>query len=319
MISRYIKFKDYLRKIKDNFEIEISDLKETITIYNITLKYASEHGVLAAIRYYKESVEECNYHEDGIIKDFSSLEELKNAIFLSEKKIAILEENITVAIELIRSFNNDQPFKYIKDLMYLLNYLANAFYDQVLDLEDCTHIWGSVMYYNGHNEIKNNSNMTIEELIMYIAVSTLSKFQTKFYNQDGDFVKSAGYIAFIHSFQPVKNLRQIDSSVTTNNKDSKALLNDLIFQISESYYDFFIDCKEDAVGFDKLYKETLYDRLLKEYYRNGILVKIPEDLDEFYRILRNSTLGENEKNYVTELVSNNLKKRSLAFLNSSLF
>ena len=140
----------------------------------------------------------------------------------------------------------------------------------------------------------------------------------QYYNQDGTFKYNEDVITFknliekydlsntdedelfytIFDTKEKYSIMDLVELLEKNNQKIKNNEDNLVLEDNIEKYDYTISLKT---------REFLQE--LKKYYKNGTIIAIPENLEEFYRLLENSELAEQEKKYIINLIGEELTKQ----------
>lgn len=212
--------------------------------------------------------------------------------------------------KIINAFENDKVKEPIEDLSQLFN----QFRFISLSDKEISRIIGLVILFN-YKYAKKNKNHKIERIdIINELVSYYNEDGTFKYNEDVlkyeklmlDLVEAKSDSSkeseiYDHIFNNVKifSIKKLMLLLAENNEKIKNTENETI--------ELEVDNLQEEYSKDPLDFEFLQE--LKKYYKNGSIIAIPENLDEFYKLLVDSNLDEKEKKYITSLIQEEIINR----------
>lgn len=224
------------------------------------------------------------------------------------KFIEMIKKEYIVTQNIINAFENDK----IKDPINNIETLFHQMCYTTLTLEEISKIIGMAITFNSQYA-KRNKNHKIEN------INYIHQLALDYYNPDGTFKDHIDIKIFERNmrklfkepFDGFEIINRIFSTTTVYTID------DLIAFYFESNHQYKneqnIDTKdtfEISQNEDYTISAEVRQALqeLKKYYKNGSIIAIPSNLDEFYSILENTNLDEQEKKYITNLLNEEISK-----------
>lgn len=296
MESCFVRFKNHVRFIKE---------KETRYLNKFQPLCESAQKRLDAPKDLFAAIENRAYWEELAKKrGYKSVDAIQTDVLSEVSKVKeemdICKQRIVECNNMLEAFANDRATGYIEDFAFFLNVLLHCVEREKISAPEATTIFGSAIYAN--NKLAKKATDDGEKAMFKLLAS--------YFDSYGKFQKSGG-------------------SSELFSKLSELLLNYpgyIIFELEEvpkySSYNFFLEISDLYSKFlDNLAKEKMvvssqaalavdasYSASLKEYYRNGKLVKIPDDLSSFVELLNQNAVSENEQRHILSLIAEALNE-----------
>ena len=242
------------------------------------------------LRLLKKETEMNDKKFEHIIKEFRTFVNTGKSLYAKTQSI-------------INAFENDKIKEPINDLNDLVNYLRLA----PLSTEEINTLLGMTIYFNNEYAQKNkNHKIKNIELIQKLS---------NYYNKDGTFKHNEDINTFKSSLNTL-----LEESISWENIPGLFLpteinLNDLVNLLIESnkQVNNNIDNIQETninTNIETIINEETKIALqeLRKYYKNGSIIQIPENIEEFYKILELSGLDNYEIKYIKHLINNELEK-----------
>ena len=300
--------KQFLKKCENELKLLERMLNYDITIYNeFTLDELTDELIIAKIFY------EPNFETNKLFqskkkeqrKSTERLEKIYNKLceFYQYAKKEYIETQ-----SIINAYENDKIKEPINNITILFIQIANT----NLTTEEISQIIGMAIFFNSQYA-KKHPNHKIEE------IDTIHKLAV-YYNQDGTFkfnediqtfsnlIKSLDIISLdeIETLHRILNLNKIfyyKDIITLLQENNERIKNN---QISDTDTE---DAKEiNNYSISSETRKALQE--LRKYYKNGSIIAIPENLDEFYTILKQCELDINEQKYIINLINEKISNRN---------
>lgn len=210
---------------------------------------------------------------------------------------------------IINAFENDK----IKDPINSIDVLFNQISLTTLTLEEADKILGMAIAFNSRYA-KRNKNHQIENID---AIHELAK---DYYNKDGSFKYAEDLltyerrineiikdqpkiIAFIHKILSFNSMYTAKDIITLRFEHNKKYKHN---KTLETYHNDQTPIEESHTISENVRKAL---QELKKYYKNGSIIAIPNDLEEFYLLLEETNLDEQEKKYIINLLNTEISKK----------
>ena len=270
------------------------DIKEMCKKFHFApMVYSIETSVQNMVNCKKNKKQKETKEIQNLYNKFSSyIENIKND--------HIITQNI------INAFENDKikdPINDIEELFKQIRFTS-------LTSDEISRIIGMAISFNS-NYAKRNKKHNIKN------IDIIEKL-AQYYNQDGTFKYNEDVITFknliekydlsntdedelfytIFDTKEKYSIMDLVELLEKNNQKIKNNEDNLVLEDNIEKYDYTISLKT---------REFLQE--LKKYYKNGTIIAIPENLEEFYRLLENSELAEQEKKYIINLIGEELTKQ----------
>lgn len=278
-MNHFIEFKNILRTIRKSYEERIQELEvkkqdlESKLDNNKYKIYLKTRGLFYS--YFKETESSI----ESIIKEINAIKELINII-----------------IQLIRTYDNEKAIGTINNPGMLLYIIKVAVDNDLISTETASVILGSSFVFDATHYKNSSSKKSSEQLC-------LEKI-ANYYNIDGTF-RSNGSPGRLESlYMELCNKALESNPFEAANYNSLLKYKQFIGEIKRLYEN--IQSKEMPVAKPvkeknvKDYNPRLKE--LKKYYKNGKIVKIPSDLQEFELLLVDCGIDIQEKRYIYRLI-----------------
>lgn len=320
----YVKFKDYIRKIKSSVSSDLEDLKLTLKILEgSSVEYAS----LAKVVKKNNFPLVFNVFYDVVGEDFTKYNK-ERVIAKIKARIEILENYLKNYNSMIRAFDNEKAIGNILDFPFLFATLVILFNKEYLSCDEVTKIFGGEVAFMGE---RGGENKSLEDLWKF-NFDTL-KMLSKFFDINGNFLNGGDTELFIILFN---NLSKASKIVEFDKEGYAIAAETFITQLKQNYETFLKNEKksqgektvvklekkkmtvkevletneikekmtflteEDKTIYNKACKviESIKGRSDYEYYMQAILDI--QSLDELY--------DQNDKEYFDEIVKEAIDK-----------
>jgi len=326
-------FKKSLKEYQAECKKLIKKCEEELTL----LKRLLERDISAFLELNENNISE----KFDIIIKFHSIEKFKEIIEnVNNKKRnkELLENKIKDTYEEFLNFVSFTKAEYIKTQNVITAFENNKIKSPINDMNDLidqlrlvptsieavSTLIGMAIYYNSQYAKRKQNHKIVN-------IETIDKL-SEYYNQDGSFKYNEDTETFqllidklfkksinmednnpllyilpnMLSTFSIKNLVYL---LEENNETIRTQTNNSVTsEINEEKEDYSIP-EETKIAFQKL----------KKYYKNGSIIKIPENLEEFYQILKNTNLDEKEQVYIINLIKQEIIKQkninTIKFLN----
>lgn len=284
METCFVKFKNYLKNFKKKYKKDVKSAKESrklLTFVKGVVDSGNSMGMLDDLD---------NEFGNYIKNHFPT--ELSYQLELSDSYISELDAAINHGGTYINAYDNEKAigFPY---LLGVIDLLTNAVDEEVLKPEEATKVLGSTVYF-GATHLKKVSE-EYKDIVKELAVA---------FNQYGDFI----YAENINMKEVLRKLFQLFPELLFLQENNKFTTEMWFSIISAAYSEFCSrkeECKESIEV--KSVDNVSYSNRVGEYYRNGELVKIPDDLNEFVNLLDEEGILESEKRHILQLIGEELK------------
>lgn len=223
------------------------------------------------------------------------------------------EYNITQSI--INAFENDKIKEPINNIIYLIQHLGIT----TLNIEEVNKLFGMSIYFdNEYSKKYKNHQIEYMDIISELA---------DYYNLDGSFKYNENIDKFVFIIDLLKMYSSQEPRLFTEpfKPFETTYLNNLVDLLDENNKELIKSNKEETEEKEELViksnislksREALNE--LRKYYKNGSIIRIPEDIEEFSNILDDCGLDSKEKSYILKLINekinNNKNKTILSYL-----
>ena len=236
-----------------------------------------------------------------------SYENIKNIYKMILEFYKTLKREYIETQSIINAYENDK----IKDPINNISILFSQIKYTTLKPENISRIIGMAISFNSqYAKKRNNHNIahieTINELTEYYNVDG-----TLQYNEDtetfSNLIKSLDIACLdeAEALYRMLNLSKIDfceDIVTLLQENNQKLKNQNNTEQQENHQEKDYTILRETI---KALQE------LKKYYKNGSIIQIPENIDEFDMILKQSKLDETEQKYIINLIKQELNKKTI--------
>mgnify|MGYP000831416321 CR=1 FL=1 len=303
-LSPFVKFKNLLRELRKEEEIQQKDILEHCDILQQVLDNGGEYSTFKPLFVTKDAT---------IVKQTAVVKDEKNAkrtveeskIYLKTSKKRCAEEQ-----SLINAMDNERVTGYIVNLDFLLNALQMAMYEEALSVSEAMIIFGSAVY-NNNKFAKQNNDERNKEAVKRLAQYFNCYGKFVYVKEPGAIVDAFGqFLALCRDLIEFENSSRDEAIDRNYNYDTVQFCSDIV----NAYFDFWNDFERPLERNDSEKKEVTYTNHLKEYYRNGVLIKVPDNLDEFVLLLKEENIPDNEQRHILELVRIAMEKQRKALL-----
>lgn len=232
--------------------------------------------------------------------------------FFDEAKALIFEKEcndqlIVIIKELVRDFqnviqvcNNDKMTKPVAFHKLYLMMEAILRMDGGISVEAMSTAFGMNACATYQEYKKGNCDIPLAEEV---------SFFSDYYNPDGSFKYNSNELGFLDNLTRLFHtvIDDIQKTVKTIIPDL-SLDDDLVMEfyklLCRSNTELFIRDLQKPKASETVKDNVDYDatKALREYYRGGEIVKIPDDIESFIQLMHNCNLNEQEQNYILKLV-----------------
>lgn len=187
----FIKFKDYIRKIKNGVSDDLEDLKLTLKIIeNSPFEYSSLAKMVKETNFPLIS----NVFNDVFGEDFTKYNK-ERAIAKINERIGVLEKYLKNYNSIIRAFDNEMAIGNILDFPFLFATLLTLFNKKHLTCDEVTKIFGSEVAFMGKRGGENKSR----EDLWKCNFDTLKRL-SEYFDNYGNFLNGGDTELFIILF-----------------------------------------------------------------------------------------------------------------------
>lgn len=207
---------------------------------------------------------------------------------------------------IINAFENDKIKDPINDIQELINNMKFT----TLTLKEINQIIGMAISFNSQYA-KKNKNHNIQDINIIHQLA-------EYYNLDGTFKYNEDVIRYQELLEMILSTDDIDFEIyniinNTFNKINEFTIDELVELLIESNRQLRKKKQEkEKTVIEPSNKTEKEDRQalqeLRKYYKNGKIIAIPENLEEFYKLLDQTSLDETEKKYIKNLINQEIAK-----------
>ena len=227
-----------------------------------------------------------------------------------------LKKEYTKTQKIINAFENDKIKDPINDIEALFCQMSFT----SLTIEEISKIIGMAISFNSHYA-KRNKNHQIEN------IDIIHQLANDYYNADGSFKRNLDILTFErlikelikHNFPGIEAIHRLLSSNELYTTDEIIALlaksNNIKYQESQKNTHTETTEITDYTISPKVRKAL---QELRKYYKNGSIVAIPENLDDFYSFLEDTNLDEQEKKYIISLINEEIYKKRNSIISKYL-
>ena len=279
--NSFVKFKNEIRKNRSKLRKEILDIKSKIAKLEEIIREWSSYRVTSNTNESKHEI------KANIIKEIERLKHILDDLVSED----IIYQNF------IKAFDNEKAINFNEKFDLLLFFLVDFYISGILNIEDINKLIGASIYFNINKRKQNqnnNDNVIPVELVAY-------------YNSDGSFVYNADNQKFLDL---LKNLfidnRGYKIAIEVSTKYEKLYVQ-VYQEIHRLYLKFCQDFENRQITINESVEEIRQykspAKLLYQYYQNGMIIKTPEDIDEFKFLLAESGKSVEEQAYILGLLN----------------
>lgn len=244
-----------------------------------------------------------------------ALELLKSNYEAFSKFIEYMKKEYTITQNIINAFENDK----IKDPINDVNELYSKIKYTSLTAEEINKIIGMTIFFNSQYASKHKNH--------HIKNIDIINKLTQYYNQDGSFKYNEDIATFQNLIESLFEENPIESDIYlyATGKKANISVTDLI-NLLKSSNEKLKDNSIQTPTKEKMKKES-YElssktikalQELRKYYKNGTIIEIPKNLEEFYRMLEDCELDEKEKLYIINLIEQKILEKKNNILSKYL-
>lgn len=320
----FIKFKDYIRKIKNGVSDDLEDLKLTLKIIeNSPFEYSSLAKIVKETNFPLISNVFNDVFGDGFTK-------YKKEVVIAKikERIGVLEKYLKNYNSIIRAFDNEMAIGNILDFPFLFATLLTLFNKKHLTCDEVTKIFGSEVAFMGKRGGENKSR----EDLWKCNFDTLKRL-SEYFDNYGNFLNGGDTELFIILFNNLskaskiaefdkegyaiaaeifttqlkqnyemflKNEKKIQVEKTVVKVEKKKIVVKEVLETDENKEKMTFLTEEDKAIYSKACKviESIKGRSDYEYYMQAILDI--QSLDELY--------DQNDKEYFDEIIKEAIDK-----------
>lgn len=341
MENTIIKFKNCLKEFQANrkkllteCEKELELLQRIINVDTKLLKEYTTNGhnieelnkkiIFARMFGFKDTILETMFTIDNNIltkisskkRKIESIDELLRVFHSFTDFYNYLKSQYIQTRDIINAFENDKikdPINNIGDLFAQIKYTD-------LTTEEISTIIGMGISFNSQYA-KKNKNHQIQHLEMIDALS-------KYYNPDGTLKYNEDILSFNFLLKSLDELCYNETELLYRilNRKQMHFCNDIVILL-ERNNEKLRDSQPPIESIDKTPKSVSDNmspktikalQTLRKYYKNGTIIEIPENLDEFYATLSLCELSEEEQRYIINSVNEKIANNNLLTKSSFL-
>lgn len=244
-----------------------------------------------------------------------ALELLKSNYELFSNFVEYMKKEYTITRNIINAFESDK----IKDPINDVNELYSKIKYTSLTAEETSKIIGITILFNSQYASKHKNH--------HIKNIDIINKLTQYYNQDGSFKYNEDIATFQNLIESLFEENPIESAIYlyATGKKSNISVTDLI-NLLKSSNEKLKNSNTQTPTKEKIQKES-YElssktikalQELRKYYKNGTIIEIPKNLEEFYRMLEDCELDEKEKLYIINLIEQKILEKKNNILSKYL-
>lgn len=244
-----------------------------------------------------------------------ALELLKSNYELFSNFVEYMKKEYTITRNIINAFESDK----IKDPINDVNELYSKIKYTSLTAEETSKIIGITILFNSQYASKHKNH--------HIKNIDIINKLTQYYNQDGSFKYNEDIATFQNLIESLFEENPIESAIYlyATGKKSNISVTDLI-NLLKSSNEKLKNSNTQTPTKEKILKES-YElssktikalQELRKYYKNGTIIEIPKNLEEFYRMLEDCELDEKEKLYIINLIEQKILEKKNNILSKYL-
>lgn len=210
----------------------------------------------------------------------------------------------------ITAFDNNKIKSPINDVNDLIDQLRAV----PTTIEAFNALIGMTIYFNSQYAKRKQNHKIIN-------IEIIDKL-SEYYNQDGSFKYNEDIETFQYLIEKLfeKSINtEVDNLFLYNSPNILSIfsIKDLVYLLEENN-ELLKEQINNSIPTETPEKKEDYSiseetrtalQELKKYYKNGSIIKIPENLEEFYQILKNTNLDEREQLYIINLIKQEIEKQ----------
>ena len=326
MENTIIKFKNDLKSFQSNrkklltaIEKELSLLKNTIDnginfLKKYTIEEINKNIKFARIFGFDDHILETLVSGKRKEKVLAANKLLNSYQILNDIYNSIKEEHLQTR-DIINAFENDKIKDPINNIVTLLSQIK---YTNLTD-EEISTIIGITISFNSQYAKKHKQHQ-IEHIDIIHELS-------KYYNSDGTFKYNEDIELFNRLLNSLENLYYDGAEIIYRilNQKQMNFCNNIITLLKQNNeklrnLETTSDIQDENIQPTKsnLSPKTIKAlQTLRKYYKNGNIIEIPEDLNEFYANLSLCELNEEEQKYIIKLINEKISNNKSNFLNTN--
>lgn len=279
--NSFVKFKNEIRENRSKLRKQMLDLKKQIAKLEEIIREWSSYRVASNTNESKHEI------KANIIKEIERLKRILDDLVSED----IIYQNF------INTFDNEKAINFNNTFDLFLFFLIDFYSSGVLNIEDINKLIGASIYFNINKRKQNqnnNDNVIPMELVAY-------------YNIDGSFVYNADNQKFLDLLKILFiDNRGYKIAIEVSTKYEK-----LYVQVYQEIHRLYLKFCQDFENRQKTINEAdevirQYKspaKLLYQYYQNGMIIKMPDDIDEFRLLLVESGKSMEEQAYILGLLN----------------
>lgn len=279
--NSFVKFKNEIRKNRNKLRKEILDIKSQIAKLEEVIREWDLYRVASNTNESKQQI------KANIIKEIGKLKKILEDLLVED----------TIYQNFIKAFDNEKAINFNEKFDLLLFFLVDFYSSGVLNIEDVNKLIGASIYFNINKRkqnTKNSDNVIPIELGAY-------------YNIDGSFVYNVDNQKFLDLLKILFiDNRGYKIAIEVSTKYEK-----LYVQVYQEIHRLYLKFCQDFENRQKTINEADEEirqykspaKLLYQYYQNGMIIKMPDDIDEFRLLLEESGKSKEEQAYILGLLN----------------
>lgn len=236
----------------------------------------------------------------------AALEQMENAYNGLSEFYQHLKQEHLITQTIINAFENDK----IKDPINNISKLFAQFKHASLSIEETSRIIGMAISFNSQHA-KRNKKHKIQDIDIIHILAT-------YYNPDGTFKYNEDIASFAFLLNELDDMYLNSEEIiyrlfNLKEIDFYSQIVKLLVESNERLSKENISVTQDESTEEKqtMSKETIQAlQELRKYYKNGTIIKIPEDMESFYIILSQCGLDENEQKYILDLINKQMNQNN---------
>lgn len=210
---------------------------------------------------------------------------------------------------IIRSYDDDKVKEEITDIALLLRLLRYALEFEFINFEELSTLFG--MAINFDNKVLNKKQDDIKFCRKFFQFNEIKRL-SEYYNVNGTFKFNEDLETFKAIIEYLVEEVLVDKSLGDS---EEVFINTFVKLLDKENNNHLVkqeEAKSDATIVKISTKSSKRDyeviKYVRLYYKNGEVVGIPDDIDEFRQKLRASGISDKEIRYVMKLVDAKIKE-----------
>ena len=279
--NSFVKFKNEIRKNRNKLRKEILDIKSQIAKLEEVIREWNLYRVASNTNESKQQI------KANIIKEIEKLKKILEDLLVED----------TIYQNFIKAFDNEKAINFNEKFDLLLFFLVDFYSLGVLNIEDINKLIGASIYFNINKRKQNQNN---SDNVIPIELGA-------YYNIDGSFV----YNVDNQKFLDLLKILFIDNRGYKIAIEVSAKYEKLYVQVYQEIHRLYLKFCQDFENRQKTINESVEEirqykspaKLLYQYYQNGMIIKMPDDIDEFRLLLEESGKSKEEQAYILGLLN----------------